>query len=68
MTDSPIAGQPQIAAETSHGALVAAPPAPRTLLDVFAATVARCEARTAIEAPDARLTYAELSDAARALA
>jgi non-ribosomal peptide synthetase-like protein len=47
-------------------ATAGAPPA-RTLLDVFAATVSRCPARTALEAPDASLTYAELADASLAL-
>ncbi len=37
------------------------PPA-RTLLDIFAATVARCPERPALEAPDLNLTYAELAD------
>jgi non-ribosomal peptide synthetase-like protein len=40
---------------------------PRTLLDVFNATAMRYRERTAIDAPDERLTYAELSDAARVL-
>jgi non-ribosomal peptide synthetase-like protein len=40
-----------------------APPA-RSLIDVFAATVSRCENRVALEASDATLTYAELSDVA----
>jgi non-ribosomal peptide synthetase-like protein len=38
------------------------------LLDVFAATVARCPHRTALDAPDATLSYAELDAAAGALA
>ncbi len=40
----------------------------RSLLDVFADTVARCRDRTAIDAADARLSYTELSDGARVLA
>ena len=48
-------------------ARVAAAPA-RSLLDVFGATVRRCGDRVAIDAADAVLTYAELSDASVALA
>ncbi len=44
-------------------------PAPdRTLLDIFAATVKTGGDRPAIEAPDGRLTYAGLADAAEELA
>jgi len=35
---------------------------------VFTATVLRCGEKTAIDAPDEVLTYAELADAARAMA
>jgi non-ribosomal peptide synthetase component F len=42
-------------------------PSTRSLLDVFAVTLARCRERTAIDAADARLSYAELWDAARVL-
>jgi len=41
---------------------------PRTLLDIFTATVERCGEQTAIDAPDGRLTYHELARQARALA
>jgi len=44
------------------------PPLSRTLIDVFAAAVVRCPERTAIDAPDRRLSYAELADCALALA
>ncbi len=40
----------------------------RTLLDVFADTVARCRTRTAIDASDRRLTYEELSETVHILA
>ena len=40
----------------------------RSLLDVFTATVVRCGGKTAIDAPDRVLTYAELADAASAVA
>ncbi len=40
----------------------------RTLLDIFKDTVASSPDRLAIDADDAQLTYAELSDAVRALA
>ena len=43
------------------------PAPPRTLLDVFAATLARCADRVALDAPDARLTYRELDRQAAAL-
>jgi non-ribosomal peptide synthetase-like protein len=43
-------------------------PAPRSLLDVFAETVTRNSARTAIEAPDALLDYGALEQQAKALA
>ncbi|MBV9048005.1 MAG: AMP-binding protein, partial [Solirubrobacterales bacterium] len=43
-------------------------PAARTLLDIFTATVLRCSEKTAIDAPDAVLTYRELRDAAISLA
>jgi non-ribosomal peptide synthetase-like protein len=47
---------------------VRAPTRVRTLLDVFATTVARCPDRIALDAPDAVLTYAELSAAAESVA
>ena len=40
----------------------------RSLLDVFTATVVCCGGKTAIDAPDGVLTYAELADAASAVA
>jgi non-ribosomal peptide synthetase-like protein len=40
----------------------------RSLIDVFATTVARCRERTALDAPESRLTYAELWDSVRDLA
>src|ERR1700737_85983 len=40
----------------------------RSLLDVFGETVARFSGHTAIDAPDAVLSYGELDDAARTLA
>ncbi len=40
----------------------------RTLLDVFAATVVRCADRTAIDAPDATLSYRQLADTVAGLA
>ena len=43
-------------------------PQARTLLDVFNATAIRSPERTAIDAPDATLTYAQLRDAADTLA
>jgi len=45
-----------------------APSLGRSLLEVFTATVLRCGEKTAIDAPDEVLTYAELADAASALA
>jgi len=53
----PPAGHPQAAA-----------PVARTLIDIFAATVARCGERTAIDAGATKLTYLELDAAARRLA
>ncbi len=47
---------------------LAAVPRARSLLDVFAHTVARHADRVAIDVPDAVLTYAQLSDAADRLA
>jgi non-ribosomal peptide synthetase component F len=47
---------------------VAGPDSTRTLVDVFAATVARFRTRTAIDAPDRSLTYEQLSDAVAVLA
>jgi non-ribosomal peptide synthetase-like protein len=44
------------------------PPAPRALLEILDETTQRHGGRVAIDAPDARLTYRELSDAAAALA
>jgi non-ribosomal peptide synthetase-like protein len=70
MTDSTIDGSGmdrEVALGRSRAELKAAPLA-RTLLDVFAATAARCANRMAIDAPDASLTYGELWDAARGLA
>ena len=68
MTDSLITG------DLRHGVAISrnagadgGPTPPRSLLDVFAATVARCRERTAIDAPDCTLSYVELWDAARAL-
>ena len=43
-------------------------PAPRTLIDVFAATVARCPEQVAIDGSRERLTYVQLAARARALA
>jgi non-ribosomal peptide synthetase-like protein len=53
--------------EQRQGVSVGGAPAARTLLDVFAATVARCAQRTAIDAGDRRLTYAQLDVEARAV-
>ena len=53
-------------AAASSGRGPASPP--RTLLDVFNATLLRCEGRIALEAVDATLSYRELSDAAGVLA
>ncbi|MGP0052242.1 MAG: Pls/PosA family non-ribosomal peptide synthetase [Solirubrobacteraceae bacterium] len=50
-----------------HGEHRRAPAWTRTLIDVFAETVARCRTRTAIDAPDGRLTYEELSDVVHVL-
>ncbi len=69
MTDSTIDGSGldrDFVLRRPHDELQAAPRA-RTLLDVFAATAARCANRTALDAPDARLTYDELWAAAQAL-
>ena len=55
-----------LAPERSHSVAGSVPPA-RTLLDIFAATVARCPERPALRAPDAELTYAELADRSLAL-
>ncbi len=49
-------------------AAAAQAPAPRSLLGVFNATVARCGDRVAVEAGDAVLSYCELSEAAQELA
>src|SRR5579875_4112457 len=43
-------------------------PRQRTLLDIFNATALRCPDNVAIEAPDGRLTYRELAEAAERLA
>jgi non-ribosomal peptide synthetase-like protein len=43
-------------------------PEPRSLLEVFAATVAHCGGRVAIDAADSAMTYSELSAAADELA
>ncbi len=51
----------------SHGNAPSASPA-RTLLEIFRDTVASSPDRLAIDTDDAQLTYAELSDAVRALA
>jgi non-ribosomal peptide synthetase-like protein len=67
MTDSLISGQLHGVAPGRKGVAKAGATPARTLLDVFAATVARCHERTAIDAPDARLTYLELSDFAQTL-
>jgi len=69
MTDSLIGGElrERVAVRPADAA-PPTPPAGRTLLDVFEATVARCRARTALDAPDATLTYVELWDAARTVA
>ena len=43
-------------------------PRARTLLDIFTATALRCGVCTAIDAPDAQLTYRGLDEAAEAMA
>lgn len=43
-------------------------PHARTLLDIFTATALRCGVCTAIDAPDAQLTYRGLDEAAEAMA
>ncbi len=69
MTDSVLGGElREPLAGPRHQAGQAVPPPSRSLLDVFATTFARCRERTAIDAPDGRLTYAELWDSARRLA
>ena len=69
MTDSMIRSSPRERLPARSADIgPAGAPLPRTLLDVFAAAVARCPERTAIDAPDQRLSYAELADNARALA
>ncbi len=59
---------PQLGTHTAARRRVGAPARARTLLDVFAATVARCPDRLALDAPDATLTYGELAAAAGSLA
>jgi non-ribosomal peptide synthetase-like protein len=44
------------------------PPAPRTLVDIFSATVLRCATRTAVAAADAVLSYDALARETRVLA
>ena len=61
-------GQHRLAAAAEPQPPLAAVPRARSLLDVFAHTVASHADRVAIDAPDACLTYAQLSDAADRLA
>jgi non-ribosomal peptide synthetase-like protein len=56
------------AGEVATPTAAPSPPSPRSLVDVFTETASRFAQRTAIEAPDGQLSYAELYDAAHALA
>jgi len=69
MTESLISDEPRRAiAARPHTATGAAAAPTRTLLDVFAATLARCPERPAIDADARTVTYAELWRLAGALA
>src|SRR5436305_12891707 len=59
---------PADASSASSGGVAAPPPHPRSLLDVFSATLLRCGDRVAIDAPGRALTYVELSRLAEELA
>ncbi len=66
MTDSLTSGPLSLAAGRTPEC--GTPARERTLVDVFAATVARHSDRVALDAPDATLSYGELDVAVRALA
>jgi non-ribosomal peptide synthetase-like protein len=68
MHPSNTAALARVVAPAPTAATAARAPSPRTLVDIFTESCRRYPDRTALEAPDATLSYAELADAAGAVA